>query len=471
MDGTSEKIVDFVAALDIDAVTDRTSHHVHRRLVDSFGCAIAAVDSPPARIARAVAGRSSSTAGATVLGLSQPTTVELATFANSVMVRYLDCNDMHFTQRGGGGHPSDMIPTSFAVGEAIGASGREVMESVIVGYEVTGALASAVWLRERGWDQGLNIVAATSMIAGKLLGLEREQLGHALALAVTPNVPVRQTRVGHLSMWKGCATAGAARNGVFAAVLAHQGMTGPPEPFEGRSGIWELVTGPFELTLPVSADEFVIEDVHTKVRPAEYNAQGPIDLMLELRELIDIDDIDHIELDTYYLAYHEIGMDSAKWDPRTRETADHSLPYLLAVALVDGFIDHQSCSPHRVLDPTLRPLMQKIIIRERTEFTERFPREISSRLVVRLRNGVELERQTAYPRGHRRNPITDADIDEKFDRMVTDRSDHDLPLCARLRDQLWTLDDVRDIGSVMGPLRGLSVATDELTTQGEMAHG
>ena len=459
MDATTETIVDFVAGVDGNTITDRTFHHVRRRLVDSFGCAVAAIDCPPAVIAREIASETTSTAPATVIGLARPSTVELAAFANTVMVRYLDCNDMYFTARGGGGHPSDMIPTALAVGEAVAATGPEVMAAIVIGYEVNGALASGVWLRERGWDQGLNIVAATSMMAGALLRLDRDQLGHALALAVTPNVPVRQTRVGHLSMWKGCATAGAVRNGIFAATLAQRGMTGPPKPFEGSSGIWDQVTGPFELQFPVSADEFVIEDVHTKIRPAEYNAQGPIDLALDVRDGLDLDDIDAIELETYWLAYHEIGMDPPKWDPRTRETADHSLPYLIAVALVDGVIDQQSCAPERVIDPALRPLMNKISIRERAEFTERFPSEIISRLVVRLTNGEEVVRQTSYPRGHRRNPVTDGEIDEKFDRMVVDRDASDLELCSRLREQLWGLDDVKDIADVMRPLGGLAALT------------
>ena len=298
------------------------------------------------------------------------------------------------------------------------------------------------------------------MMAGLLLRLDRQQLGHALALAVTPNVPVRQTRVGHLSMWKGCATAGAVRNGIFAALLAKRGMTGPPQPFEGGSGIWEQVTGPFELRFPVVDGEFVIEDVHTKIRPAEYNAQGPIDLALSVRDRVDLDKIDSIEVETYWLAYHEIGMDAAKWDPRTRETADHSLPYLISVALVDGVIDQQSCAPERVVDPALRPLMNKITIRERPEFTERFPGEIVSRLIVRMGDGSEVVTETSYPRGHRRNPVSDREIDEKFDRMVGDRNERDLEICAGLRDELWNLDGVKDIGDIMRPLGALTATTE-----------
>jgi 2-methylcitrate dehydratase len=204
----------------------------------------------------------------------------------------------------------------------------------------------------------------------------------------------------------------------------------------------------------------VVEDVHTKVRPAEYNAQGPIDLALSLRDRLALEDVDAIEVDTYWLAYHEIGMDSAKWDPRTRETADHSLPYLIAVALVDGEIDAASCAPERVVDPTLRPLMNRISIRERPDFTARFPGEIASRLVVRMRNGDEIAAETSYPRGHRRNPVSDGEIDEKFARMVGAREQRDAEICATLRERLWNLDGVKDIGDVMRPLGALTTTTE-----------
>jgi 2-methylcitrate dehydratase len=458
MDRTTEVISSFVADLTVGRISDSAFRAAAGRLVDSVGCAVAAIDSEPARIVRRLSAMASGSMGATVIGLPQKTTVELAAFSNSCMVRYLDCNDMYFTARGGGGHPSDLISTALAVGEAVGANGAEVLRSVILGYEVNGALASAVWLRERGWDQGLNVVAAASMMAGALFGLTTEQLGHALSLAVTANVPVRQTRVGHLSMWKGCATAGAVRNGVFAALMAREGMTGPPSPYEGASGIWEQVTGPFEIELPVAPGTLVVEDIHTKMRPAEYNAQGPIDLMLELRPLVRLEEIEAIEVDTYYLTHHEIGSDPAKWAPTSRETADHSLPYLLAVALLDGEIDQRSCSPERIADPAIRPLLAKIQIRERPEFTARFPAELPNEIRIRTTGGETVTRAGSFPRGHRKNPITDAELDAKFDRMTALRTGRDIDVCQSVRDQLWALWDVPSIDLVMRPLGTLAVA-------------
>jgi 2-methylcitrate dehydratase len=430
------------------------------RVLDSLTCAVAAADSPPAIIARAVARHFSGTMSGSVIGLGATTAVDLAAFANTVMLRHLDCNDTYFTKRGGGGHPSDLIPTALAVGEAVGSSGYDVLRAVTLGYEVNGALASGVWLRQRGWDQGLNIEAAASMMAGDLLGLTVDQLRHALALAVTPHVPVRQTRVGHLSMWKGCATAGAVRNGVFAALLAFEGMTGPPEPYVGRSGIWDLVTGPFEITLPTHQDRRVVELTALKMRPAEFNAQAAIDLAIDLRTAVALDQIEQIEVSTYHLAVHEIGSDPAKWDPRNRETADHSLPYLLAVALVDGYVDSRSCAPERVLDASLRPLMNRIRVVEREEYTRRFPQAFEVEISVRLRDGATVTRHASYPVGHPRNPATEAQFDSKLRTLIQRLPEADRERWERMRECASTLDAAPDLSGLMSPVARLDIATD-----------
>jgi 2-methylcitrate dehydratase len=458
MDVISDTICGYVADQRSAPTPDPAIREASRRVLDSLGCAIAAMDSPPAVIARGLAADFTGAYSASVIGLDRPSSMELAAFANTVMVRYLDCNDTYFTARGGGGHPSDLIATALAVGEAVGATGYDVLRAIVLGYEVNGALASGVWLRERGWDQGLNVVAAVAMMAGDLMGLSFEQLRHALALAVTPHVPVRQTRIGHLSMWKGSATAGAVRNGIFAALLASRGMTGPPEPYVGRSGLWELVTGEFALTLPVSPDHSVIEDSAIKMRPAEFNAQAPLDVMLSLRNDVALDQIEDIEVSTYWLAWHEIGMDAAKWDPQNRETADHSLPYLLAVALVDGRIDTESCGPERVLDPALRPLMNRIRIVERPEFTARFPAEFNVAITVRLRDGRRLVRQATHPHGHRLNPASDAELDAKFDELTAVRPESDRATCEQVRQRVLELADAKDLSAVMAPLTRLSVS-------------
>src|SRR5207249_3115804 len=163
----------FVDGLTRDRLSDGVVHQVKRRLVDSLGCAIGGIDSRPAQIARSLARDVTGALSATVIGLPQRSSVEMATFTNTVMGRYLDFNDMYFSPRGGGGHPSDLIPTALAVGQSLGSSGLAVLHSIVIGYEVLGMLIGAVRLRERGWDQGLYTVVASAMMAGKLLGLSR----------------------------------------------------------------------------------------------------------------------------------------------------------------------------------------------------------------------------------------------------------------------------------------------------------
>jgi 2-methylcitrate dehydratase len=249
-------------------------------------------------------------------------------------------------------------------------------------------------------------------------------------------------------MWKGCATAAAAKAGLFAAQLAREGMTGPTEAFEGRHGLWEQATGPFELgVLGGRGRPFAIERTNFKFFAAEYHAQAPLALALGLRAKVPVKEIEAIDVQIYAMAYSEIGSEPAKWDPRTRETADHSLPYMLAVALEDGRITPASFEPRRYLDPGLRPLMNRIRVAENPEFTRRFPHELLSEIQVVTRSGQRLVERAEYPRGHARNPMTDADVETKFH----DLSAGVLPAAridAALR-ALWRLEEAERIAPIL----------------------
>jgi 2-methylcitrate dehydratase len=456
VDQTTETIVEFVDGLSPSHLSPGTVHEATRRMVDSLACTIGGLDGPPVRIARALAADVSSGMAATVAGSPERSSAELAAFANTAALRYLDYNDTYFSPMGGGGHPSDLIPTALAVGEAVGAGGLDVLVAVVAAYEVAGRLAGTVRIRERGWDQGLFTVVASAMAAGKLLGLSRPQLADAVSLAIVPNVPTRRTRAGALSMWKGCATAGAARNGIFAALMASRGMTGPPSPFEGPEGIWDQVTGKFRLELPIPGPGgFVVESSHLKSRPAEYNSQGPLDLILGLRPQIPAGQVERIEVDTYWLCWSEIGHEPAKWDPQNRETADHSLPYLLAVGLVDGVVGLSSFTDRRVADPALRPLMDKIRITEREDLTAGFPDRIGCRLAVHLSDGRVLRAETSHPRGHARNPLRDKEIDAKFDELTEGRSPRTVATSHALRAAWWDIARAPRVADLMRPLADL----------------
>ena len=446
MDRTTEVLSRYVTSLRYEDLSLPAIHEAKRHLIDSLGCAIGGYGSEPAVIARRMAPAWGGTPSARILGEGRSTTPEAAAFANSVMIRFLDANDTYITR--GSGHPSDMLGALLAAGEAQGVSGRDLLLATIAGYEVFGALADQVSLRDRGWDQGVFVAPASAAGAGLLLGLSAEQVADALAIAATANVATRQTRAGDLSMWKGCATAVAAKAGLFAAMLAKEGMTGPTAAFEGRHGLWEQVTGPFELGALGGGDRpFAIERTNFKSFATEYHAQAPVAMALALRGKVSVEQIEAIDVRIYAMAHSEIASEPAKWDPKTRETADHSLPYMLAVALTDGRIGPASFEPQRYLDPALRPLMNRIRVAPHEEFTRRFPGELVSEIEVTTRSGERLIERAQFPKGHARNPMTDADVVNKFHDLSDDVLGPERAGVAL--EALWKIEEAPNLGSVL----------------------
>lgn len=450
MDKTTESLASYVISLCYDDLTTAAVHETEKRLIDSFACAIGGYHSEPAVIARSLATSSNGVPPARVFGSGHFTSMEMAAFANAVMMRYLDCNDTYISI--GAGHPSDMLSAVLAVADAYHANGKDVIVATVAAYEVFMGLADVVPLRDKGWDQGVFVVLGSAAGAGKLLRLTKEQMGNALSLAISANIPTRQTRSGELSMWKGCATAAAARAGVFAALLAKEGMTGPTQAFEGRHGVWEQVTGPFQIK-PLGGAEvpFAVERSNLKYFPSEYHSQAPLWMAVSLRQKLLGEEINAINVQTYYTAYSEIGSEPQKWDPQTRETADHSLPYLLAVALRDGTITVDTFSEERIRDQSLRSLMNRITISENPQFTRQYPAAMVSEMEVVTKSGKRYVEQASYPKGHVRNPMTDADVQSKFEEMCRGVLQPDQR--QKTLDALSALKDVKDIGEVLDLVR------------------
>src|SRR5437867_9132713 len=285
MDKTTQTLSGYVTSLRYADLSPHTVREAKRHLIDSLGCAMGGYRSEPAVIAREVAPAWSGVPSARLLGEGRPTMPEAAAFANSVMIRFLDANDTYIAR--GSGHPSDMLGALLAAAELEGASGKDLLLATVAGYEVFGALADQVSLRDRGWDQGVFVAPASAAGAGLLLGLSAVQMADAIAIAATANVATRQTRAGELAMWKGCATAAAGKAGLFAAQLAREGMTGPTAAFEGRHGVGEQVTGPFEIGELGGRDRSVGggRTIFTAFA-AEYHAQAPLAMALALRDKV-----------------------------------------------------------------------------------------------------------------------------------------------------------------------------------------
>jgi len=392
-------------------------HAAKARIVDSIGCAAGGYGSEPERIAREVAAEYSSRNPVRLWFSGARSSPDMAAFANTVMVRYLDWNDTLTLATGG--HPSDMIPVLVAAAEARGKSGRELIVAIAAAYEAFATLAQTVAIRERGWDQGLFIGLGAAVGLANLFRLSPAATAHAIALTVTPNVPTRQTRAGELSMWKACATAAAARSALFACELADRGMTGPDQPFEGRHGVFELLTGPLGIAPFVAGTgPSAVQRTHIKSFPSEFHSQAPIWLAFDLRQKVPPAEIESIDIGTYWLAFSEIGSEPEKWHPKTRETADHSLPFLVATALRDGEVSTASFTSDRFSDPELLQLMARIRIAEDKSFSARYPAELVSRMIVTTRSGEQLTVETRYPKGHAENPLNDEELVGKFRRSA-----------------------------------------------------
>lgn len=414
MDRTTEFLADYSCGLDYHDLDDGTVRQVKRTLIDTLGCAAGGFTSEPGKIARQMAASVTSSMPARVLGTSDYSSPEMAGFANGVMLRYLDCNDSYFSP--GGGHPSDMIAGVLALAGPMGSGGKEVITAITLAYEVFCRLSDEVVVGNMGWDQGMFSIIGSACAAGMMLGLDRERMGHAISLAVAPNLPLGVTRTGELSMWKGCATASATKAGIFAALLAEQGMNGPGEPFEGRRGLWEQTIGG-EVALDKmggDGEPFRITETTFKSYPAQIHTQAPTGLALELRGQVPPGDIESIHIRAYGGACSSPATEPEKWDPRTRETADHSIPYLVSVAFMDGSVTPASFANRKIHDPGVRSLISKITMEEDPEFTRRYPAEFNVRILVTDKAGATFEAHTSYPKGHHQNPMTDSEVEDKF---------------------------------------------------------
>jgi 2-methylcitrate dehydratase len=459
----AERIADYAASLKFEQLDAATVHEVKRRLVDSLACACGAYNSPAVRAARNVAKRVTAEPGAHFLGGNRPSSPELAAFVNGVLFRYLDYNDTYLSLEPA--HPSDNFAAVLAAAEVAGKGGRDFITAAVVAYEIQCRLCDAASIRARGWDHVTYGAFSTSAAAARLLGLDAAKIAQALNLAGTPNVALRQTRAGELSEWKGCAFANASRNGVFAALLAAEGLTGPSPIFEGEMGFWKQVSGEFALEKLAGAngdDDFMIKRTSIKFWPAEYHSQSAIHAALELRKQlprtpasseqpgfsIDLSQIERINIASFDAAVDIIGKDLEKWRPKTRETADHSLPYCTAVALVDGDVTLDSFSDARLNDPSLLDLVSRIRIRRDRALTARYPRGIPNCITVTLNDGRQFTEENEFPRGHDRNPMDDLDVEQKFRRLATGLLDERMQ--SMVVNQCWDLESLAGVGELLG---------------------
>lgn len=432
---------------DLDAATvERVKTHV----VDTIGCGMGAFDERPVRVCRDIA--LAVQGNATIIGTDRRTTADLAAFANCAAFRYLDFNDTYVGRFSV--HPSDLIAACLAVAETERRSAQELIAAIAVAYEVNCRLVDACDISTRGWDPTVMSPPAVALATGRLMQLSPAQLTHAVNIAINDHVPMAQTRVQTLSDWKGLSDAEASRNAVFAAMLARGGLTGPSPIFEGRSGFFQQVTGPATLDVPAfggRTNEFRIHQCSLKRYPAVIYTQTAVVAGIEVaRDVGSLDRITAIEIATTRRGYQRTGSEREKWTPETRDTADHSLPYITARAMFDGDITNETFEPHMFRDPKIRAFMQKITVSEDPALTARQGASAPTRVTAILSDGQRITREVDYAPGFAKSPMSRGDVEQKFRGNVGRRWSEQQTGAALA--SLWQLERIDDLATFLGTL-------------------
>ena len=448
------RLAEYMLSTRYQKIDVQTVNEMKARIVDALGCAIGASRQRPVAMARKAVVRLREGGPSTLIGTGSRTSPDLATFANGLMVRYFDFNDTYLSKEPA--HPSDNLAPCFAVAEAEDTSGKDLIAAAVGAYEIQCRLCDAADIRHRGWDHVNYGLVSSALAAARLMGLGVGQATQSVNIALNGHIAMRQVRAGELSMWKGASFSNAARNGVFAALLAREGMTGPAPIFEGEMGFFKQVSGPFELDVDGfggRGGHYRVNETYIKYWPAEYHAQSAIWAAIEARKHVtDMNKVESVLVETHEAGYAILGKDKEKWKPKTKETADHSLPYIVGMTLLKGGVDNSTYSDRSLKDSENLRFVAKIKVMEDPELTSMYPENgMPNRITVREAGGRETTAQVNVPRGHPKNPMTKADVEAKFFRLTRPYLGGDRARRAIAR--LWNLDKEKDLREVLALLR------------------
>jgi 2-methylcitrate dehydratase len=444
-----EQLSRYASRLRYEDLPSEVVHQAKRLIIDTVGCALGGYWSEPARIARDVAATVRSSEPVSLIGNGERTSPDLATFANGVMIRFLDFND-GYTSTGESGHPSDSIAAVLSTAELRRRSGKDAIVATVLAYEVFCRICDQVDLKPLGFDHVTVGGMASTAAAARLLGLEEHEIAQAFNLGIAPNVALYQTRIGNVSMWKGCAYANASRNAVFAAMLAARGMTGPSPVFEGVGGYFKAVARKsFDLPELGGAEyPYKIMECSIKRFPLGQYAQTVVEAALQLRgKVASPNAIAEIRIETVTTAIRLMAGDIDKWEPKTRESADHSMPYTVAIALMYGDVGEKHFDDAYLRDPQVRALTQRVKIKATEEADRRMPEAMLCRMELVTTAGETHTAVVAYHKGHWKNPLSDGEVDAKFGKLARDLlSDAQKD---RLLETLWRMETIGDAGEIV----------------------
>ncbi len=410
MDAVIAKIVEHSDEIRRSHIPSDVSEEMKKRIADSIITSYGARDAPPVKIEKKVFLPLSGKLSSRVYFGAGKATPDIAAFINGSMTRYLDYNDTYLSKEAL--HPSDNIPPLLAIADAMDYDGNAVLEAASLAYDVVGSLADAVSIRDRGWDHVTYISISAASGLANLMGLDGKKFENAISLSLNNSISMRQTRAGELSMWKGCTASDASRNAVFAALLASEGFTGPSPVFTGEMGFFKQVSGEFSPELGFD------KVLHTMIKnfPVEYHAMSAAEVALNLRNRIK-GEIKRIDVETFQVAYSIIIKDPEKLRPKTRETADHSMPYIVAYTLLHGAPNPESYNDDLIHDSRILGLIDRSTYKVTDRFNRMYPDYLPVKITVEAENGTFTEEMDA-PKGHFRKPYTWDDLKAKGERVM-----------------------------------------------------
>ena len=440
----------WAAGLRFEDIGAGAVHEAKRYLLDSLGCAFGGYRQEDARIALAVLDEVAGSGSATIIGSGAKVNPPAAALANALMVRVMDYNDIYWQQDPS--HPSDIIPAAMACAERSGKDGRELIVGIVLGHEFEMRFCEAAFpgIRERGWHHATLTAFVSPIVAGRMLDLPWEKIQHAIGISASHHCTLGAVTAGKLTMMKNTVDPMATQAGVFAALLAERGYTGPEHVIDGKEGLVKVLGPEWKLEVLTDGlgDSWRIQRCGMKAFPTEALTHAPISAVLDLVREHDLapEQVEKVHIRSLARAA-DILADPTKYDPRSKETADHSLPYVIAAALVDRQVTPAQFEPAKIMDERIRAQLHKVSVVADPEIEKLFPK--LQRVVVTLHttDGRQLQKQLDYPKGDPRNPLTDAEVEEKFDALAA-------PVLSaaarrRLKDAVWGLEKVASVTSLM----------------------
>jgi len=412
-------------------------------LLDTIGVALGAYLSEPSRITRSVIRELGGRPESTIIGSGEKTSASLAALANGTMVRYLDFMDVYFNLDGP--HPSENIPVALAIAERQRATGKEMFLGMFLGFELMGRFADTWSTPRLGFHHVTLGGYITPVVAGKILGLTEDQMVNAVGLGGATSHTTSYLG-DQVTMIKALGYAFTGQRGIEAALMAQKGMTGPENVLEVFMRVARF-TGDLA---PLTKGGTTPRILRTAIKPyaSEYMTHSPLEALFGIlkEHPLKVEDVESMTLQTFRTAIGVLARPGA-YSPQTRETADHSLPYCLALALAEGDLGPGQFAREQWKDPKIIDLMSRIKISEDPAMTKLYPPARPADLQIRTRDGNVYQKRVDYPKGDPHNPMSDEEVNAKFRKLA-------LPLMSEARvksiiDCVANVEHLSDTGQIM----------------------